>query len=202
MGAVWAFGWGVTAASGALVGAILGLITHLWHRSIAALVSLGAGVLLSAASFKVASDALMLAGAVVTTGGIIAHAPLRTSHGHQPLPWCRGGTVRTEARALSGRSQRVDARVVQLQRTIQRGYEPIEAEEEWAAALGAALGTTSTYFVDASVRRLMAASMIPGEIVPTTISLSAALALVESMEPENEVQARSNLGRTVTMVSF
>jgi ZIP family zinc transporter len=36
--------------------------------------SLGAGVLLSAASFKVASEALILAGAAFTTGGIIAGA--------------------------------------------------------------------------------------------------------------------------------
>jgi ZIP family zinc transporter len=36
--------------------------------------SLGAGVLLSAASFKVASDALILAGATSTTGGMIAGA--------------------------------------------------------------------------------------------------------------------------------
>ena len=74
LGAVWAFCWGVAAASGALVGAILGLITHLRHRAIAAFMSLGAGVLLSAASFKVASEALMLAGAAFTTGGMIAGA--------------------------------------------------------------------------------------------------------------------------------
>ena len=74
MGAVWAFCWGVAAASGALVGAILGLITHLRHRAIAAFMSLGAGVLLSIASVKVASEALMLAGAASTIGGIIAGA--------------------------------------------------------------------------------------------------------------------------------
>jgi ZIP family zinc transporter len=74
MGAVWAFCWGVAAASGALVGAILGIITHLRHRAIAAFMSLGAGVLLSAASFKIASEALILAGAASTTGGIIAGA--------------------------------------------------------------------------------------------------------------------------------
>ena len=59
IGAVWAFCWGLAPASGALVGAILGLITHLRHRAIAAFMSLGAGVLLSAASFKVASEALI-----------------------------------------------------------------------------------------------------------------------------------------------
>ena len=74
IGAVWAFCWGLAPASGALVGAILGLITHLRHRAIAAFMSLGAGVLLSAASFKVASEALMLAGAASTVGGIVAGA--------------------------------------------------------------------------------------------------------------------------------
>jgi ZIP family zinc transporter len=74
LGAVWAFGWTLAAASGALVGAILGLLTHLRHRAIAAFMSLGAGVLLSAASFKVAYEALMLAGAASTVAGIVAGA--------------------------------------------------------------------------------------------------------------------------------
>jgi hypothetical protein len=59
---------GSAAASGALVGAILGLITRLRHRAIAAFMSLGTGVLLSAASFKVAYEALMQAGAASTAG--------------------------------------------------------------------------------------------------------------------------------------
>ena len=74
MGAVWAFSWGGVAASGSLLGAILGLTTNLRHRAIAAFMSLGAGVLLSAASFKVASEALILAGAALTTVGLIAGA--------------------------------------------------------------------------------------------------------------------------------
>ena len=74
MGAVWAFCWGAAAASGVLVGAILGLITDLGHRAIAAIMSLGAGVLLSIASVEVASEALMLAGAASTVGGIVAGA--------------------------------------------------------------------------------------------------------------------------------
>jgi ZIP family zinc transporter len=73
-GAVWALGWGSAAASGALVGAILGLTTHLRHRGIAAFMSVGAGVLLSAASLKVAFDALMLAGAASIVAGIVAGA--------------------------------------------------------------------------------------------------------------------------------
>jgi zinc transporter, ZIP family len=65
---VWAFCWALAAASGALVGAILGLITPLRHRAIAAFMSLGAGVLLSAASFKVTSEVLMLAGGQLLFG--------------------------------------------------------------------------------------------------------------------------------------
>jgi zinc transporter, ZIP family len=74
MGVVWVFCLGVAAASGALVGAILGLIAHLRHRAIAAFMSVGAGVLLSAASFKVASEALVLAGAAATAVGMIGGA--------------------------------------------------------------------------------------------------------------------------------
>jgi zinc transporter, ZIP family len=74
VGAGWAMCWGLAAASGALVGVVLGLTTHLRHRAIAAFMSLGAGMLLSAASFKVASEALVLAGAASTVGGIVAGA--------------------------------------------------------------------------------------------------------------------------------
>jgi ZIP family zinc transporter len=74
--AVWAFGWGLAAASGLLVGTILGLISRLPHRVIAAIMSLGAGLLLSAASVKIAAEALMLADAASTIGGIIAGAAI------------------------------------------------------------------------------------------------------------------------------
>ena len=74
IGVVWAFCLGLAAAAGALVGAILGLITHPPHRAIAAFMSIGAGVLLSAASFRVASEALMLAGAASAVAGIVAGA--------------------------------------------------------------------------------------------------------------------------------
>jgi hypothetical protein len=69
IGVVWAFCWGVAAASGSLIRGILGLITKLRHRSIAASMSFGPGVLLSAASFKVAPDGLILADGAATVGG-------------------------------------------------------------------------------------------------------------------------------------
>jgi zinc transporter, ZIP family len=74
MAAAWAFCWGLAAASGVLIGAVLGLITNLRHRSIAAILSLGAGVLLSVASVELATEALMLAGVASTAGGILAGA--------------------------------------------------------------------------------------------------------------------------------
>ena len=76
MGAAWAFCWGLAAASGVLVGALFGLITRLPHRAIAAVMSLGAGLLLSAASVKIAAEALMLSGAASTIGGIIVGAAI------------------------------------------------------------------------------------------------------------------------------
>jgi ZIP family zinc transporter len=77
-GAVWAFCWGLAAASGVLGGAILGLIAPLRHRVIAAIMAFGAGVLLSAAaiSIKIASEALVVAGALLAAGGIIAGAAM------------------------------------------------------------------------------------------------------------------------------
>jgi ZIP family zinc transporter len=73
-GAVWAFGWGLAAASGVLAGTTLGLVAPLPHRSIAAIMSFGAGVLLSAASVKIASEALIVVGALFTAGGIVVGA--------------------------------------------------------------------------------------------------------------------------------
>lgn len=80
-GAASAFWWGLAATSGVLGGTALGLIAGLPHRAIAAIVSFGAGVLVSAASItaKIASDALIVAGAAMTAGGIIAGAAFFSS---------------------------------------------------------------------------------------------------------------------------
>ena len=74
MGTLWAFWWGLAAASGVFAGMILGMAARLPHRAIAGIMSLGAGVLLSAASIELASKALALGGAACTGGGIIAGA--------------------------------------------------------------------------------------------------------------------------------
>jgi zinc transporter, ZIP family len=105
IGAVWAFCWGSAAASGALVGALLGLVTHLQHRAIAAFMSVGAGVLLSAASFKVASEALVLAGSASTIAGLvtgaatfsIANAALATANDRKRCGECKPQPSEAEA---------------------------------------------------------------------------------------------------------
>jgi zinc transporter, ZIP family len=74
MEAAWAFSWGMAPASGVLVGVALGAAGHLRHQGVAAIMSLGAGVLLSLASVKVASEALMRGGAASAVGGIILGA--------------------------------------------------------------------------------------------------------------------------------
>src|SRR5688572_17900385 len=73
-GALWAFCWGLAAASGVLGGMLLGLIAQLPHRAIAAIMSFGAGVLLSAASLKIASDARVVAGTGLTVAAMIVGA--------------------------------------------------------------------------------------------------------------------------------
>ena len=73
---LWSFSWGLAAASGVLAGTILGLVARFPHRVVAAMMSVGAGVLLSAASIKIASEALLVAGAVLAGGGIVAGAAM------------------------------------------------------------------------------------------------------------------------------
>jgi zinc transporter, ZIP family len=71
---VWAFALGLLAGSGVLVGATLGLVAQLRHRTIAAIMSIGAGVLLSLASVSVASEALELIGPKATVAGVLTGA--------------------------------------------------------------------------------------------------------------------------------
>ena len=77
-GAVWAFGWGLAAVSGVLAGALLGVMARLPHRAIAAIMSFGAGVLVTAASLsvKIASEALVATGTTFTAAGILAGAAM------------------------------------------------------------------------------------------------------------------------------
>jgi hypothetical protein len=59
----------------------------------------------------------------------------------------------------------------------------------WRSRLKELFGTASPLFVEASLRQLIEASKLPGQGVGTTTSLTAALELIASLEPENEAQA-------------
>lgn len=110
----------------------------------------------------------------------MAHLPIRAAEQSNDLDLHR---------AERPKPQRVGARIRQVEGT-RRIAEPLDLEvTEWRSTLRSALGTSSDAFVDASLQRLIAAATLPGEIVATTLSVSAALALVHSLEPENEAQA-------------
>ena len=61
-------------------------------------------------------------------------------------------------------------------------------KEDWLRRLQRALGSRSKAFVTASLDRLLTACHLPRQLIPTT-SVSAALALIESLEPKNEIEA-------------
>jgi ZIP family zinc transporter len=77
-GAVWAFCWGLAAASGVLGGTALALIARVPHRAIAGIMSFGAGVLVSATSIsiKMVAEANIVTGAVLAAAGIIGGAAI------------------------------------------------------------------------------------------------------------------------------
>jgi hypothetical protein len=62
-------------------------------------------------------------------------------------------------------------------------------KENWTRRLQKALGSRSKAFVIASLDRLLAACHLPRQLHPTSTSVSAALALIESLEPKNEIEA-------------
>lgn len=96
-----------------------------------------------------------------------------------------------DAAAIGSPRSRVRALVYKEAASAQRlARSPVGQEHtEWRRQLKAALGTSSGPFVDAALARLLAASILPGSYIPTSTSVSAALAIVESMKPENELQA-------------
>jgi hypothetical protein len=71
-----------------------------------------------------------------------------------------------------------------------RARAPAEyAEEEWRQRLKVVLGSRSDHFVDACLSRVIAVCKLPGQCCPTSTSVSAAIAVIDSLHPENEIQA-------------
>jgi len=61
--------------------------------------------------------------------------------------------------------------------------------DQFRLCLKEVFATSSPLFVDASIRQLLSAAKLPGDSIACTTSLSSALELIASLEPENEAQA-------------
>ncbi len=62
-GEIWvAFAWGAVSSVGLVVGAVAGSFSRLSHYKIALVMSVGAGLLLAAASLELAAEAIRIAG--------------------------------------------------------------------------------------------------------------------------------------------
>jgi hypothetical protein len=64
-----------------------------------------------------------------------------------------------------------------------------QTEEEWMMKLRDVLGSRSKPFIEACLKRLTTACCLPRQTLPSSIGVSAALALIESLEPKNEIEA-------------
>jgi hypothetical protein len=67
-------------------------------------------------------------------------------------------------------------------------YPPDGLEKVWWARLKAAMGTTSSDFVNATLAQIQNASRLPGGGISET-SVNAVLAFIEGAEPKNEIEA-------------
>jgi hypothetical protein len=80
---------------------------------------------------------------------------------------------------------------VKLQRitaSVAKAYPPDGENRVWWARLKQALGTSSSYFVNASLYQLQAAARLPyGGI--SEMALNAALAMIEAAAPSDEIEA-------------
>jgi ZIP family zinc transporter len=74
---IWmALFWGALSSSGLVVGAAAGTLLRLPHHAIAMAMSVGAGLLLAGISFKVAADAVVIAGANAAAIALLLGAAL------------------------------------------------------------------------------------------------------------------------------
>jgi hypothetical protein len=93
-------------------------------------------------------------------------------------------------RGPTGQRRPIVAKVRQVENQKRIAVAPDDAQvAAWRARMKEIFATGSPLFVEASLRELIETSRLPGECVATTTSLSAALELIASLQPENEAQA-------------
>ena len=69
-----ALGWGALSSVGLMIGTVVGAFARLSHREIALAMSVGAGLLLAAASLELATEALRIAGPVHAVSSLLLGA--------------------------------------------------------------------------------------------------------------------------------
>ncbi|UJR85316.1 ZIP family metal transporter [Sandaracinus amylolyticus] len=69
-----AFAWGLLASSGLVAGMVVGVVGRLAHRAVAAVMSVGAGVLLATATIDLTTHALDHVGVAATVASIVVGA--------------------------------------------------------------------------------------------------------------------------------
>jgi len=87
---------------------------------------------------------------------------------------------------LSARRTRVKLR--RINSDFSKPYPPDGEQRRWWDRLKAALGTTSSDFVNATLVQIQNASRMPSGGISET-SVNAALACIEAAEPKNEIEA-------------
>jgi hypothetical protein len=82
----------------------------------------------------------------------------------------------------------VRVKLKRINASLAQAYPPDGEGKAWWARLKAALGTTSSDFVNASLYQLQAAARLPCSGI-SEIAMNSALAFVESLKPRNEMEA-------------
>ena len=98
--------------------------------------------------------------------------------------------IATLAKGTSRPPRRPPVRVKlrRINANLAQAYPPDGLKKDWWKRLGKALGTTSSAFVQASMFHLQAAARLPCSGI-SEIAVNAALAYIEAVAPEDEIQA-------------
>src|SRR6516165_1495861 len=90
-------------------------------------------------------------------------------------------------RQESGKSP-VRVRLRRISADLSKAYPPSGDGGQWWARLKAALGTSSSDFVNATLFQLQSAARLPNSGI-SEIAMNAALSFVENAKPQTEVEA-------------
>ena len=143
-----AFGWGALSSVGLVVGALVGAFSRLRHHAIALAMSVGAGVLLAAASLELAAKAIRGAGAIPAVLSLLL-----------------GAVVLSAANALLARFGAANRK-----RCGECTAQPAEAQQP-GSGLAIALGTA----IDAVPEALILGLTLRERVVPVELLIAIAV---------------------------